>query len=335
MKAKKLFLAAAVLATALTFTLSCTGKKPAAYPEGAYVEAGGGFLIVPPESCEAVDDPEDRFKVFMAYEEGAFGATANFEISPRSNLNLDGFAAFLMEDAKTTHNANILGQQDFKTAKGLKGKKITLTFEQAGKEFRMSYYVFPHEKGYYMTITAGGLASSGNKYDAAIDKSMKTFEWIEVSRDTEQLSGAYIEKRGGFQINPPGAWKTIENPKSEYKILIPAGEFDIGASINFATQESDVSLDEFLSEALGRLQTALAQQNFQIHSQEDFTTSKGLKGKKTVATMAAGEHQIRFAYYLFPSEAGKYIFATGSVPSLDEKFNALFDEAMKTFEWIE
>jgi hypothetical protein len=175
---KKNHLLAAAISIAILFTLSCAGKKPAAYPQGAYVETGGGFLIVPPDSWEIVDDPEDRFKIFMAYEEGAFGATANFEISPRSNLNLDGFAAFLVEDAKTTHNANILGQQDFKTA-------------------------------------------------------------------------------------------------------------------------------------------------------------KGLKGKKTVATMAAGEHQIRFAYYLFPSETGKYIFATGSVPSLDEKFNALFDEAMKTFEWIE
>jgi hypothetical protein len=51
--------------------------------------------------------------------------------------------------------------------------------EQGEKRYRFSYYIFPSEKGSYMMATAGSLASSGDKYDAAFDKSMKTFEWME------------------------------------------------------------------------------------------------------------------------------------------------------------
>jgi hypothetical protein len=180
MKAKKLFLATAVLATAISFTLSCKGKKPVAYPEGAYIETGGGFVVVPPDTWIMADEPELIYKTFVSPSNS--NTNVNFIIS-QNNRPLSDFIEYFINDLPSTRNLNIIGKEDFKTAKGLKGKKITAIKETITEKeeykFRLSYYIIPNEKGLYMITVFATEDLSSEKYDTAFDKSMKTFEWIE------------------------------------------------------------------------------------------------------------------------------------------------------------
>jgi hypothetical protein len=339
MKTSKSFLAAAVLATALALTLSCAGSKPTAHTPGAYVETEGGFAVVPPDGWKVVDNPNSDYKVFMESMfpgAGNFIPNVNFVIEPY-NRPLDDYIEYSINQLKSELNATIIRQQDFKTAKGLNGKKIITTLEREKSLYRMLFYVFPNKEGYYMIATAASLASSGEKYDAAFDKSMKTFEWIEKTAQAEPQTGTYIDQAGGFRIEAPDTWLIIQQRNVESKTLISPHESDSSANLNFAVRESNRNISEYLDANIAEFQTLFSQNNFQSSNQEDFTTAKGLKGKKATATMEANGTQLKLFLYVIPKPGkGIYLFANGtSILSQSDKLESSFDESMRTFEWME
>jgi hypothetical protein len=339
MKAQKYLLIAATL-TALILTVSCAGRKSVdsagggrGGSSGIYIDRAGGFSVVSPDSWKIVDNPQLTYKMFMSSNKADSSANANFNIHP-SFANLDDYVKQSVNDLKSTFRVEIIGTDDFKTAKGLQGKKIVAIMDMEEALLRMSFYIFPDGKGSYMIATYSARASFGEKFDAVADKSMKTFKWIEREKTSDYAPGGpYADKNGGFSVVPPESWKMFQKAKMPYKAFVSANEADSNANLNFNIEPYKLPLDDFAEHSVNRMKSIF---DAEIIGTDDFETARGLNGKKIIALLEQNGRQFRVSFYLFSNGKGQYMTVTcTSISSIGEKFDAVFDKSMKTFEWIE
>jgi uncharacterized protein (TIGR02145 family) len=146
------------------------------------------FLITPPDKWTAIEHPGGR--TFISPNKADSSAMMNFAIytDTTSNFQPSEHFEFVFNNISGFNpNLTIIRREDFKTAKGLEGKKMVAIIEQGGVKVRLSLYLFSKEKelnlilpnnNKYMIATCTALASIGEKFDKIFDKSMKTFEWV-------------------------------------------------------------------------------------------------------------------------------------------------------------
>jgi hypothetical protein len=143
-----------------------------------HIEQSGGFSFQAPTEWVFRDFPGMKYQI-------AFGPATN-SFSPNMNVVDEVFDGSLNDYVKENEKAiekmfdqyKLIKKSDFKTSKGLKGKKMITTSIQQKNVVRQIFYFFPgsHEK--YFVVTCSTLAQDGDLLDSVFDESMQSFELL-------------------------------------------------------------------------------------------------------------------------------------------------------------
>ncbi len=159
-----------------------------------------------------------------------------------------------------------------------------------------------------------------------------TFSCSSVDGDNYEPE-PYIENNGGFSVVPPKSWQVTDNSLSEYKVFMGPRENNFTANVNFVKEVYDGSLDDYVDLSIEVLEYYIS--NIEIIYRNPFVTLKNLEGQKVIAITEQLGYQLRQSFYFFPGKNGIKIVATcTALADSGEKYDEIFDNSMKTFEWI-
>ena len=150
----------------------------------------------------------------------------------------------------------------------------------------------------------------------------------------KEEAGRLYERGGGFSIMIPDAWETHEMAELKYKVLRGPADNDSTPNINFVDDASDGQLDLYVDNVIAQLEN-IFNENIEILQRDDFVTAKKLKGEKVVVNTLQKGRQFRHILYCFPGNGVKMVATCTVAAGSDEAFDELFDQTMKTFEWIQ
>ena len=148
-------------------------------------------------SCDKDDNKDDGTYHFIppsSWTEGTavsgiptYTGPVDGTFSPNINIVTESFNEALKEyvDASIASlplflsNFNLISRTSFQTNSGLSGEKIVHSSTVGGMNIRQIQYIFPPKSGskIYVVITASGLLTWDNKYDATFDTAAKSFAW--------------------------------------------------------------------------------------------------------------------------------------------------------------
>jgi hypothetical protein len=139
------------------------------------VEAAGGFAYTVPQGWRTGNLQQVKYKI--AYTTPVKG------FAPNVNVVDESFKGSIQEYVQRNVAAlekqfsqfKNLGQSAFKTTSGLNGVKLVSEAEQQGNKLRQVFFFFPGKGDKKFVITFSALAEEGKKYDAKVEKSLKTF----------------------------------------------------------------------------------------------------------------------------------------------------------------
>jgi len=143
----------------------------------------------------------------------------------------------------------------------------------------------------------------------------------------------YIEKSGNFSISIPEEWEVITVKGLKYSIL--RGKFinNFAPTINFSDDTFNGQFDDYIESVHEELEKIFGE-NIEYILQSEFVTSKGLIGRILVITTFQQEMLIQQSFFCFPAKNDRMLIITcTNLASEFEKYNILFNETVKTFEW--
>jgi hypothetical protein len=144
----------------------------------------------------------------------------------------------------------------------------------------------------------------------------------------------YVENAGKFSISIPTTWDATKVKGLRYKILRGTFEDNFAPSINFSDEAFSGQFYEYIVYIKEELNKIFGE-NIEYILQSEFVTLKGLKGEIIVITTYQQERLIQQSFFCFPSNNEKNIIITCvNLAGEYGKYNKLFDETVKTFEWL-
>lgn len=141
------------------------------------------------------------------------------------------------------------------------------------------------------------------------------------------------DKQGNFRFTIPDGWASVKLQNTPYQIAA-------GITIEGFTQNIIVEREEFngsLQEYLEKAKTLLADQNenIQITKEEDFSTSRNLKGIKLILeNVVETGIAIKQYVYLFKVDFVCFIVSCSVLADEPEEIEEIFDTSMKTFSTL-
>jgi len=133
-----------------------------------------------------------------------------------------------------------------------------------------------------------------------------------------------------FSVVPPESWQAVDYPGLKYKVFMGPRENGTNPNIMFADEIYNGSLDDYVDLYVEALKTYLS--DVEIIYRGSFVTLKNLESKKVISITEQRGYLLRQSQYFFPGENGlKIVAACTALASSGEK---IFDDSMKTFEWI-
>jgi hypothetical protein len=148
-----------------------------------------------------------------------------------------------------------------------------------------------------------------------------------------QTGNRNFELNGNFSICPPRGWTVREIPGLSYKIFYGKSIYDFIPNICFADEYYEGSLSEYLS-LNNKNMNILFPNMMEIIKTENFQTNNSINGLKQVTINLNSGRMLKQVYYFFSNGASKIVI-TCSVPTgISQDYEALFDESIKTFEFI-
>ena len=150
--------------------------------------------------------------------------------------------------------------------------------------------------------------------------------------NSQTLGDLYTEKTAGFTMYMPMGWQTMDF-NQKYLMIIGQTENGFTPNIGFAGDSFSGSLSDYIDAvflAIGQFYADLT-----VISRGDFSTNSGLRGYYATIQGRMGEVDIRQKVYIFPNASeGGLMVITGTAPIVNgEKFDAVFDESVRTFRW--
>jgi hypothetical protein len=150
----------------------------------------------------------------------------------------------------------------------------------------------------------------------------------------EILGRLYIERNAGFSMNIPRGWR-IRNEGLKYNVIIGPTENNFRLNINFRDVQYSVPVSEYIDFGINIIS--------QLYSEYEFiqtgyiTTYTGLQGVFITINGIINEIKVRQKiYYIQNKEETETMIITTTVPSvIGDKYDMIFDECIKTFNWIE
>ncbi|HVK02321.1 MAG TPA: hypothetical protein VM490_02535 [Armatimonadaceae bacterium] len=139
----------------------------------------------------------------------------------------------------------------------------------------------------------------------------------------------HTERAGRFSYYPPKGWRVAEMGGLKYRVVVGPPDGDFAPNLNVVDQKSKLSLREFAAASKQSLPKML--EEVKVLGEAPFTTRHGRKGYRlTIENRQGGKH-LRQVFYLFDGWSGNKIIFTGTAPAASgPKYDALFDESMRT-----
>ena len=142
----------------------------------------------------------------------------------------------------------------------------------------------------------------------------------------------YIEKNAGFSMYIPKGW-VIKDLGQKYLAVIGPIDNDFAPNIVFVDEQYSGSISEYVDASIFHLLNFYADP--EIIENEKFITNTGLQGRYITLSGRLNEFHARQRYYVIQNKKrtaimgiiGSAAFASG------ERYDALFDECVVTFNW--
>lgn len=139
------------------------------------VEAPDQFSYMAPEGWMVAEVTGVKYKV--AITNPSNGVAPNLNVVDDSfKGTMDEYVRQNLEDLeKSFDEFKKLGQNSFTTTSGVKGVKVIIQARQQGKLLRQIFFLLRGKNDVKYVITFTASAEEGKKYDAIVEKAIKTF----------------------------------------------------------------------------------------------------------------------------------------------------------------
>jgi hypothetical protein len=144
----------------------------------------------------------------------------------------------------------------------------------------------------------------------------------------------FIEKNAGFSMFVPKNWEIID-ANQKYKMLMGETENNFSPNINFGDEQFTGTVSEYIEACLELFPRFFT--DFEVLEKTDFTTNNEIQGGRITTQGRLNDIQVRQRIYFIPNKRNTVIMGiTCTVsPAMGTKYDNIFDNCVKTFEWNE
>jgi len=149
--------------------------------------------------------------------------------------------------------------------------------------------------------------------------------------NSQNLGDIYNEANAGFSMNIPQGWEMAD---FNQKYLMARGPLDGGftPNISFADEKYSGSISDYIDVVTSYFEQFYA--DFRVINRANFTTNSGLQGMYITYQGRINEVRLRQRMYIFSNRSKTDIMAiTGTAPFAGERYDTVFDQCVKTFNW--
>jgi len=148
-----------------------------------------------------------------------------------------------------------------------------------------------------------------------------------------QVGVRHFEPSAGYSICPPRSWEIMSFPGQPLKMFAENTMNGFPGMMTFVSSfQPGTTLENRWRDGLANLSRAIPE--YKAISTSDFTTNKGLKGKKHIYTQRAGSWDQRVIAYMFLAPNGRSVTINcGVVLSHGDRYDKVFDESVATLEF--
>ena len=148
-----------------------------------------------------------------------------------------------------------------------------------------------------------------------------------------QTGTRVVENHGNFSWQPPLNWTVTEFPGLKYRVAFGPIEGGLNVNINVVDETYHGTLRSYVDQSIALLSTLF--QGFRLLYREEFRTNSGIVGEKVTIINYKQGFFLRQILYFLPGRNNTIFVITCTVPdSVASRFISIFDESIKTFEFI-
>ena len=138
---------------------------------------------------------------------------------------------------------------------------------------------------------------------------------------------------GGFSFCAPAGWEFKDFPGMKFKVAMGPKSGSFSPNVNTVDEAYKASLDSYAEESIRALKTAF--QQFKLIKREKFLTNSKILGEKIVTNSLQSNKLLRQTFYIFLGSKGKFlVFTCSCLAENGEKLDTVFEESLKTFDYI-
>ncbi|GHT00937.1 hypothetical protein AGMMS50268_14480 [Spirochaetia bacterium] len=152
---------------------------------------------------------------------------------------------------------------------------------------------------------------------------------------SQNLDERHFETNGAYSICPPKSWQLMEIGL-KYPAIMGETKNSFTPNINFVNETvSGVSATDYIDAVIPMLETVMAEVEL-IH-RASFTTNSNIRGECIIIQARLNEIKVRQTMYAFLNDSKQVIYTITCSAPLDggEVYDAIFEESIKTFDWIQ
>jgi len=147
-----------------------------------------------------------------------------------------------------------------------------------------------------------------------------------------QSDDRYFENGGNFSICYPRGWTVYDFPGLKYKIFYDSPINGFSANIIIVDEIFEGSLDEYLR--LNNQNMEIVNPDAELVSKTSIRTNNGLNGWKQIFLNANSSRLLKQYFYFFSNSNVKYVITCTTLNNSNRNYDKIFDESIKTFEFI-
>ena len=146
------------------------------------------------------------------------------------------------------------------------------------------------------------------------------------------LGDRYIEKKTGFSMFIPKDWKLFDR-KEKYLYAMGSAENNSSPNIVFVDERYSGFIQEYINALTSHLQQAYP--GIRVINNGMFELLQGMQGGYLTIQGIIEEVNVRQRYYIIPNQKGDMVVVTicTTSPASGNRYDAIFDECVKTFIW--
>ena len=144
----------------------------------------------------------------------------------------------------------------------------------------------------------------------------------------------HTDKNGGFSMYIPGDWRPV-NVGLQYLAVVAPEDNGFTPNITIVEEEYTGGISEYIDAVVTMISATGFYADLRVLQQSSFTTNSGLQGGYVLFTARLNEITIRQKMYIIHNRSKTTIMGiTGSSGLANgDKYDSVFDECVRTFEW--